>query len=197
MMEKPPIQGVKGVNLTKGKIMLERKVMRRKYDGQTAAVGDRVFRRNGMEGKVVYVSEGQFVIESEGRLLVYRKDLRGMLWGAADYITVNGFLVPAPVEKFTEGVVYIAAPGHTEFHYGYGIGHTIPREVKLLFARGVAHRSAANAIAHAKAMVGIDPYPRDTLDDALDERPTPPAGEGLPRAGSDAAPPTPPGASSL
>ena len=26
MMEKPPIQGVKGVNLTKGKTMLERKV---------------------------------------------------------------------------------------------------------------------------------------------------------------------------
>lgn len=183
MMEKPPIQGVRGVNLTKGKIMLERKMMRREYDGHTAAVGDRVFRRNGMEGKVVYVSEGQFVIESEGRLLVYRKDLRDRLWGAADYIQVNGFLVPAPAERFAEDLVYIAAPGLVEFHYVYRIGHTITPEIKLLFERGVLHHSAANAIAHAKAMVGIDPYARDSLDDAWDGRPTPPAGEGLPRAG--------------
>lgn len=183
MMEKPPIQGVKGVNLTKGKIMLERKMMRREYNGQTAVVGDRVFRRNGMEGKVVYVSEGQFVIESEGRLLVYRKDLRDRLWGAADYIQVNGFLIPAPAEQFAEGVVYIADPGHVEFHHSYLIGHSIPLKTKLLFGRGLAHRSAVNAIAHAKAMVGIDPYARESLDDVWDERPTPPAGEVLPRAG--------------
>ena len=197
MMEKPPIQGVKGVNLTKGKIMLERKMMRREYNGQTAAVGDRVFRRNGMEGKVVYVSEGQFVIESEGRLLVYRKDLRDRLWGVADCIQVNGFLVPAPVEKLTEGVVYIADPGYVEFHYSYLISHSISLKTKLLFGRGLTHRSEANAIAHAKAMLGIDPHARDTLDDAWDERPVPPAGEGLPRPESDAANPTPPGASSL
>ena len=189
MMEKPPIQGVKGVNLTKGKIMLERKMMRREYDGQTAAVGDRVFRRNGMEGVVVYVSGDQFVIESEGRLLVYRKDLRDRLWGAADYIQVNGFLIPAPAEEFVEGVVYIPAPGHAEFHYSYLIGYTTTQEAKRLFERGLVHRSAANAIAHAKAMIGIDPYARDSLDDAWDERPTPPAGEALPRAGGDAVPP--------
>ena len=177
--------------------MLERKVMRREYNGQTAAVGDRVFRRNGMEGKVVYVSEGQFVIESEGRLLVYRKDLRGMLWRTADYIQVNGFLVPAPAEQFTEGLVHIADPGHVGFTYACPIGCTIARETKLLFARGLTHRSAANAIAHAKAMVGIDPYARESLDDAWDERPVPPAGEGLPGTGSDAARPTPPEGSSL
>jgi len=196
MMEKPPTRDVKGVNLTKGKIMLERKMMRREYNGQTAAVGDRVFRRNGMEGKVVYVSEGQFVIESEGRLLVYRKDLRDRLWGAADYIHVNGFLVPAPAEEFTEGLVYIADPGYIQFNYSYRLGSKLSLRTKMLFARGVLHRSAANAIAHAKAMVGIDPYARESLDDAWDERPVPPAGEGLPGAGSDAVHPTPPEGSS-
>ena len=197
MMEKPPIQGVKGVNLTKGKIMLERKMMRREYNGQTAAVGDRVFRRNGAEGEVVYVSEGQFVIESEGRLLVYRKDLRDRLWGVADYIQVNGFLVPAPAEQFAEDLVYIADPGEGEFHYSYLISYSISQKTKLLFARGLTHRSAANAIAHAKAMIGIDPYVREPLDDAWDERPVPPAGEALPRLRGYAAYPTPPEGSSL
>ena len=166
MTGKPPIQGVKGVNLTKGKIMLERKIMQRDYDGQTAAVGDHVFRRNGAEGEVVYVSGDQFVIESEGRLLVYRKNLRDRLWQWRDHIHVNGFLVPAPAEEFAEGVVYIADPGYVEFHYSYLISHSISQKTKLLFGRGLAHRSAANAIAHAKAILGIDPYARDTLDDA-------------------------------
>ena len=197
MTGKPPIQGVKGVNLTKGKIMLERKMMRREYNGQTAAVGDRVFRRNGLEGKVVHVSEGQFVIESEGRLLVYRKDLRDRLWGVADYIQVNGFLVPAPAEEFTEGVAHVADPGLVEFTYDCELGSILTLGAKWLFARGLVHRSAANAIAHAKAMVGIDPYAGESLDDALDEWPAPPAEEDLPETGGDAVPPTPPEGSSL
>lgn len=179
--------------------MLERKVMPREYDGHNAAVGDRVARvarADGTEGEVVYVGESQFVVEFES-LWVYEKGGWDKLWQMENYITVNGFLVPAPAEEFTEGLVYIAAPGHVEFNYVYSIGRTITLETKLLFGRGVAHRSEANAIAHAKAMIGIDPYARDSLDDALDERPVPPAGEGLPRAGGDAAPPTPPGASSL
>ena len=171
--------------------------MRREYEGQTAAVGDRVFRRNGAEGEVVYVSGDQFVIESEGRLLVYKKNLRDRLWQWGDHIHVNGFLVPAPAEKFAEGLVYIADPGHVEFTYVYMTGPTLSLETKMLFARGLVHRSEANAIAHAKAMLGIDPYARDTLDDAWDERPVPPAVEGLPGTGSDAAPPTPPEGSSL
>ena len=173
--------------------MLERKVMSRVYDGHTAAVGDHVCQENGAEGKVVYVGERQFVVEIDNYLWIYAKSSSGRLWLMENYITVNGFLVPAPVEEFIEGVVYIADPGQVEFQYSYLIGHTITPEVKLLFARGLTHRSEANAIAHAKAMLGIDPYARDSLDDAWDERPTPPAGEGLPRAGGDAVPPTPPG----
>ena len=197
MMEKPPIQGVKGVNLTKGKIMLERKVMPREYGGHTAAVGDSVANSNGEVGEVVYVGESQFVVEFGQKLWVYRKGGSNKLWVMENYIEVNGFLAPAPAEEFTEGKAYIAAPGHVEFHYVYMIGRTITQEIRLLFERGVLHRSAANAIAHAKAMVGIDPYAGESLDDAWHERPVPPAGEGLPGPESDAARPTPPGASSL
>ena len=177
--------------------MLERKVMPREYDGHTAAVGDRVCQENGAEGKVVYVGERQFAVEIDNYLRIYAKSSSGCLWLMENYITVNGFLVPAPAEEFTEDLVYVADPGHVKFHYVYRIGHTIIPEVKLLFGRGVLHRSAANAIAHAKAMVGIDPYARESLDDAWDERPVPPAGEGLPETGGDAVHPTPPEGSSL
>ena len=177
--------------------MLERKVMRREYDGHTAAVGDRVANSNGEVGEVVYVGKSQLIVEFEESLWTYTKGVWGQLWLGENYIEVNGFLVPAPAEKFTQGLVHIADPGHVGFTYACPIGGTIARETKLMFGRGLTHRTAANAIAHAKAMVGIDPYARESLDDAWDERSAPPAGEGLPRPESDAARPTPPGASSL
>lgn len=197
MMEKPPIQGVKGVNLMEGKIMLERKVMLREYDGHTAVVGDRVANSSGVEGEVVYVGKSQLIVELEESLWIYAKSVWGKLWLRENCIIVNGFSVPAPAEEFTEGLVYIADPGHVGFAYACPIGYTIARETKLMFARGLAHRSAANAIAHAKAMLGIDPYAWESPDDAWDEQPASPAGEGLPETGGDAAPPTPPGTSSL
>ena len=197
MTEKPPTQGVKGVNLTKGKIMLERKVMLREYDGHTAAVGDSVANSNGEVGEVVYVGKSQLIVEFEESLRTYAKSSSGKLWLRENYIIVNGFLVPAPVEQFTDDLVYIADPGYVEFYYSHQIGSNISLKTKLLFGRGLTHRSAANAIAHAKAMVGIDPYAGESLDDAWDGRPVPPAGEGLPGPESDAARPTPPGASSL
>lgn len=179
--------------------MLERKIMLPEYNGQTAAVGDRVFNADNVEGEVVYVGERQFVVDLEQHLWVYAKSSSGRLWWMENYIIVNGFLVPAPApaEQFTDDLVYIADPGHVEFNYVYPIDPTSTRKTKRLFARGLIHRTAANAIAHAKAMLGIDPYARDSLDDAWDERITPPAGEDLPEPGRDAATPTPPEASSL
>lgn len=197
MMEKPPTRRVKGVNLTKGKIMLERKVMPREYDGHTAAVGDRVCQENGVEGKVVYVGEHQFAVEIDNYLWIYEKSSSGRLWRRENYVKVNGFLVPAPAEEFTEGIVHIVDPGHVGFTYNFPVGPIITRELRQVFARGLVHRTAANAIAHAKAMLGIDPYARDSLDDAWDEEPAPPAGKGLPETGGDAARLTPPEGSSL
>ena len=173
--------------------MLERKVMWREYDGHTAVVGDRVCRETGVEGTVVCVGERQFAVEIGKSLWIYAKSSSGRLWRRENYIEVNGFLAPAPVEEFTEGVAYVADPGQVEFHYTLKLGWS----VKRLFARGLIHHTAANAIAHAKAMLGIDPYARDSLDDAWDERPAPPAGEGLPESERDAVPPTPSEASSL
>ena len=177
--------------------MLERKVIPREYDGHTAVVGDRVARDDGTEGEVVYVGKSQLIVEIEESLWTYAKGDRDKLWRMENCVIVNGFLIPAPAEEFVEGLVYIADPGYVEFHYSYLIGYSISLKTKLLFGRGLAHRTAVNAIAHAKAMLGIDPYARDTLDDAWDERPVPPAGEGLPRPDCNAAPPTPPGGSSL
>ena len=48
-----------------------------------------------------------------------------------------------------------------------------------------------------KGKIMLDPYVRESLDDAWDERPVPPAGKGLSRPESDAAYPTPPEGSSL
>ena len=196
-MEKPPTRGVKGANLTKGKIMLERKVMWREYDGHTAAVGDHVANSNGGVGEVVYVGKSQLIVEFEESLWTYTKGVWGKLWREENCIEVNGFLVPAPAEEFTEGLVYIADPGYIKFNYSYGLGSKLSLRTKMLFARGVLHRSAANAIAHAKAMVGIDPYAGESLDDAWDGRPAPPAVEDLPGTGGDAVHPTPPEGSSL
>ena len=172
------------------------------YNGMQAAVGDEVFHEGVLQGTVVYVGKTEFVVEFQQLLhrefvWVFHKADPSRLQQRDSLIRVNGFLVPAPAEEFTEGVVYTANPWYVEFYYSHQIGSNISPKTKLLFARGLAHRSAANAIAHAKAMLGIDPYARDSLDDAWDERPTPPAGEGLPRAGRDAVPLTPPGASSL
>ena len=145
--------------------MLERKVMPREYDGRTATVGDRVASEDGV-GEVVYVGESQFAVEFGESLWAYNKGDSGRLWLKEAYVIVNGFPVPAPAEEFTDDLVYIADPGQVEFNYVYLIGYTITREIELLFARGLAHRSEANAIAHAKAMIGIDPYVRELLDDA-------------------------------
>ena len=140
------------------------------YDGMQAAIGDEVFHEGVpqgtvAQGTVVYVGKTEFMVEFQQ--LLHRKFI--WVFHRADpsrlqqrdfRIRVNGFLVPAPAEQFTEDLVYITDPGQVEFHYVYSIGPTITREIKLLFGRGLAHRTAANAIAHAKAMIGIDPTRR-------------------------------------
>ena len=84
---------------------------------------------------------------------------------------VNGFEVPPPLEKDPgEGhVVYVADPTLSAW-YGTLIHIQICRALRpRMIARGLAHDTAAAAIAHAKAMVGVDPTTRESLDDAYDE----------------------------
>ena len=197
MIREPPIRDAKDVNLTKGKIMIKSQKVLSGYDGTKATVGDVVYDESGLEGSVAYVGTGEFVVDWGKTLHIFPKVVMNLLRQWKTYIKVNGFLVPAPAEEFTEGVAYAADPSHPEFNYTFQLGWPLTASVKRLFARGLAHRTAANAIAHAKAMLGIDPYARESLDEAWDERPAPPAGEDLPEPGRDAVPLTPPEASSL
>ena len=177
--------------------MIESQKVIRGYDGTKATVGDVVYNESGLEGSVAYVGAGEFVVDWGKTLRIFPKVVTSQLRQRETYIKVNGFLIPAPAEEFTEDVAYVADADHLEFTYAFQLGRSLPPSMKQLFARGLVHRTAANAIAHAKAMIGIDPYAQESLEDAWDERPVPPAGEDLPGPGRDAVPLASHGASSI
>ena len=150
----------------KGKIMIESQKVTLGYDGTKATVGDVVYNESGLAGSVAYVGAGEFVVDWGKTLRIFPKVVMSQLRQRKTYIKVNGFLIPAPAEEFTEGIVHIADPGHVGFTYNFPVGPIIARETRQIFARGLAHRTAANAIAHAKAMIGIDPWKEASLGDA-------------------------------
>ena len=151
------------------------------YDGMAAKVGDIVYSAYapaGEEaaawGKVVYTKEAEFVVDW-GRPLSLATFTRvtaerHLSYGVEQFL-VNGFAVPAPLEEDPgKGqVVYVADPTLSEW-YGALIHTQIGRALRpRMIARGLAHATADAAIAHAKAMVGVDPTTRESLDDAYDE----------------------------
>lgn len=149
------------------------------YNGMKAKLGDVVYaRRDKDEGtappqKVVYVGKKAFVVESSGGMLTtYKKDTAEMhIFTAERVLVVNGFEVPAPLEKDPgeDQEVYVADPTHHAWHF------MIPKAAMSsrlrMIARGLAHDTADAAIAHAKAMAGVDPTARKSLDDAYDNLP--------------------------
>lgn len=69
-------------------------------------------------------------------------------------IMVNGFEVPAPLDKVQVGTtVYIASPASLDLSVMvvYTSGHN------PYFDRKIVHATRDAAVAHAKAMLGIDP----------------------------------------
>ena len=72
-------------------------------------------------------------------------------------IKVNGFDVPAPMQKYPkEGSTYwIASPPHPNLCNDFEWARDNTDE--LYFSRGICHTTDISAIAHAKAMLGIDP----------------------------------------
>lgn len=72
-------------------------------------------------------------------------------------ITVNGFEVPEPMQEAPEiGVEYwIAAPAFED--YCERVNWSASAYGKRYIDRGLCHSSRNSAIAHAKAMLGIDP----------------------------------------
>ena len=153
------------------------------YDGMEAKLGDVVYKRRGIADvptspqKVVYVGREPFATEfPDGRLMTYRKaTAEEYLAKTEQRLLVNGFEVPAPLDALpTSGKVFIASPAAPAFY----LRILDVRKSVLSFAlsRGLLYASPADAIACAKAMVGINPAganpaERESLDDAYDNLP--------------------------
>ena len=162
---------------------MKKSIVFKPYDGMAAKVGDVVYsaytpkgEKAVVPGKVVYTGETELVVDwgRPNSLATFTRVTaeRHLNYGVEQFL-VNGFAVPAPLEKDPgEGhVVYVADPTLSEW-YGTLIHIQIGRILRaLVIARGLAHDTAAAAIAHAKAMVGVDPTTRESPDDAYDELP--------------------------
>lgn len=162
---------------------MKKSIVFKPYDGMAAKVGDVVYsayipegEKAVVSGKVVYTGETELVVDwgRPNSLATFTRVTaeRHLNYGVEQFL-VNGFAVPAPLEKDPgEGhVVYVADPTLSEW-YGTLIHIQIGRILRaLVIARGLTHDTAAAAIAHAKAMVGVDPTTRESLDDAYDELP--------------------------
>ena len=162
---------------------MKKSIVFKPYDGMAAKVGDVVYpahlpegEKAAVPGKVVYTNGTGFVVDwvyTNAVAIFDRVTAERHLSCGVEQFLVNGFAVPAPLEKDPgEGhVVYVADPTLSEW-YGALIHIQIGRVLRaLLIARGLTHDTAAAAIAHAKAMVGVDPTTRESLDDAYDNLP--------------------------
>lgn len=71
------------------------------------------------------------------------------------YIMVNGFKVPRPLSlPLKDGYLYVADIGREEFYEAIQVGSIWADRAKQ---RGIAHATKEAAIAHAKAMLGLNP----------------------------------------
>jgi hypothetical protein len=71
------------------------------------------------------------------------------------HIMVNGFKVPKPFDVIPmHGDVYYPALDQNDF---YDVGNVASGWISRCCERGIAHATKEAAIAHAKAMLGIDP----------------------------------------
>ena len=162
---------------------MKKSIVFKPYDGMAAKVGDVVYsayvpkgEKAAASGKVVYTNETQFIVDwgpLNALASFAREAARHHLSYGAEQFIVNGFEVPAPLEADPgeDQEVYAADPTLPEWHLTF-----IPTESSvalraLMIARGLAHDTAAAAIAHAKALVGVDPTARESLDDGDDNLP--------------------------
>lgn len=71
------------------------------------------------------------------------------------YIMVNGFKVPKPLDVFDDDEYFTPNCEEIDFYCSYR--HHGDIEDGLWLSRGIVHSTKESAIAHAKAMLGIDP----------------------------------------
>ena len=76
---------------------------------------------------------------------------------APETIIVNGFEIEAPMKEAPEidDIVHIADPSN-DFLYDYFNWNGSPFCCNIL-SRGLCHKTRSAAIAHAKAMIGVNP----------------------------------------
>ena len=164
---------------------MKKSIVFKPYDGMAAKVGDVVYsaytpegEKAAVPGKVVYTNETQFIVDwgcANDLASFARATARHHLCYGVEQFLVNGFEVPAPLDALpTSGRVFIASPAAPAFY----IRILDVRKSVLSFAlsRGLLYASPADAIACAKAMVGINPAganpaERESLDDAYDNLP--------------------------
>ena len=164
---------------------MKKSIVFKPYDGMVGKVGDVVYsayipkgEKAAVPGKVVYTNETQLIVDwgRTNDLASFARVTAGkhLCYGVEQFL-VNGFEVPAPLDALpTSGRVFIASPAAPAFY----IRILDVRKSVLSFAlsRGLLYASPADAIACAKAMVGInpagaDPAERESLDDAYDNLP--------------------------
>ena len=164
---------------------MEKSIVFKPYDGTAAKVGDVVYSAHIPEGeegevpgKVVYTNETQFIVDwgcTNDLASFARVTARHHLSYGVERLLVNGYEVPAPLGVLPKsGKAFIASPAAPAFY----LRILDVRKSVLSFAlrRGLLYASPADAIACAKAMVGINPIAIDpaeegSLDDAYDNLP--------------------------
>lgn len=88
-------------------------------------------------------------------LSLSRMSTYGYIRRKPQHIMVNGFKVPKPLDVMpTHGDVCHPALDQSDF---YDVANVASGWVKRCFERGIAHATKEAAVAHAKAMLGIDP----------------------------------------
>lgn len=74
-------------------------------------------------------------------------------------ININGFKVPVPMNSKPRNVYYVPDVGNTNF--AYATTWTNDPCDHARFSRGLVHSSMSAAVAHAKALLYIDPYKKE------------------------------------
>ena len=145
------------------------------YDGMAAKVGDVVYsayipkgESKAVPGKVVYTNETHFIVEwgrTNALASFARETARHHLSYGVEQFLVNGFEIPCPISEAEDApeVLYAAAPGSLNFYQPVSPGDAW---CTLLIHRQLVHKTSGAAWAHAKAMLGIDPWKELSLGDA-------------------------------
>ena len=154
---------------------MKKSIVFKPYDGMAAKVGDVVYSAHTPEGeskavsgKVVYTNKTQFIVDwSQTDVLTRfaRATAGSSLRHGVEQFLVNGFEVPCPISEVEDApeVLYAADPGSLNFYHLVFPGDDWRT---LLISRQLVHKTSGAARAHAKAMLGIDPWKEASLGDA-------------------------------